>query len=44
VCQFEVMFFPDKDKGHCEAHRVLASGADTCSAFGTRTGTTRSAP
>jgi ubiquinone/menaquinone biosynthesis C-methylase UbiE len=43
VCQFEVMFFPDKDKGHCEAHRVLASGADTCSAFGTRTGTTHSA-
>jgi SAM-dependent methyltransferase len=26
VCQFGVMFFPDKDKGHCEAHRVLASG------------------
>jgi SAM-dependent methyltransferase len=26
VCQFGVMFFPDKDKGHHEAHRVLASG------------------
>jgi SAM-dependent methyltransferase len=26
VCQFGVMFFPDKDKGHREAHRVLASG------------------
>jgi SAM-dependent methyltransferase len=25
VCQFGVMFFPDKDKGHHEAHRVLAS-------------------
>ena len=26
VCQFGVMFFPDKDKGHREAHRVLVSG------------------
>jgi SAM-dependent methyltransferase len=26
VCQFGVMFFPNKDKGHHEAHRVLASG------------------
>lgn len=26
VCQFGVMFFPDKDKGHHEAHRVLVSG------------------
>src|SRR5262249_25451781 len=25
VCQFGVMFFPDKDKGHREAHRVLVS-------------------
>ena len=26
VCQFRVMFFPDKDKGHREAQRVLVSG------------------
>ncbi len=26
VCQFGIMFFPDKDKGHREAHRVLVSG------------------
>jgi SAM-dependent methyltransferase len=26
VCQFGVMFFPDKDKGYREAHRVLAGG------------------
>jgi SAM-dependent methyltransferase len=26
VCQFGVMFFPDKDKSYREAHRVLASG------------------
>jgi SAM-dependent methyltransferase len=26
VCQFGVMFFPDKDKGYGEAHRVLISG------------------
>jgi SAM-dependent methyltransferase len=26
VCQFGVMFFPDKDKGFREAHRVLVSG------------------
>jgi ubiquinone/menaquinone biosynthesis C-methylase UbiE len=26
VCQFGVMFFPDKDKGHREAHRVLVNG------------------
>ena len=26
MCQFGVMFFPDKDKGHREAHRVLVSG------------------
>jgi SAM-dependent methyltransferase len=26
VCQFGVMFFPDQDKGHREAHRVLVSG------------------
>ena len=26
ICQFGVMFFPDKDQGHREAHRVLASG------------------
>jgi SAM-dependent methyltransferase len=26
VCQFGVMFFPDKDKGYREAHRVLVSG------------------
>jgi ubiquinone/menaquinone biosynthesis C-methylase UbiE len=26
VCQFGVMFFPDKGKGHREAHRVLVSG------------------
>jgi len=26
VCQFGVMFFPDKDKGYREAHRVLAPG------------------
>jgi ubiquinone/menaquinone biosynthesis C-methylase UbiE len=26
VCQFGVMFFPDKDKGHREAYRVLVSG------------------
>jgi SAM-dependent methyltransferase len=26
VCQFGVMFFPDKDAGHREAHRVLVSG------------------
>jgi ubiquinone/menaquinone biosynthesis C-methylase UbiE len=26
VCQFGVMFFPDKDKGHREAHRVLVRG------------------
>jgi SAM-dependent methyltransferase len=26
VCQFGIMFFPDKDKGHREAHRVVASG------------------
>jgi SAM-dependent methyltransferase len=26
VCQFGVMFFPDKDKGHREARRVLVSG------------------
>jgi SAM-dependent methyltransferase len=26
ICQFGVMFFPDKDKGHREAHRVLVSG------------------
>lgn len=26
VCQFGVIFFPDKNKGHREAHRVLVSG------------------
>jgi SAM-dependent methyltransferase len=26
VCQFGVMFFPDKDKSYREAHRVLATG------------------
>jgi SAM-dependent methyltransferase len=26
VCQFGVMFFPDKDKGYREAHRVLVGG------------------
>lgn len=26
VCQFGIMFYPDKDKGFREAHRVLASG------------------
>ena len=26
VCQFGIMFFPDKDKGHREALRVLAAG------------------
>jgi SAM-dependent methyltransferase len=26
VCQFGVMFFPDKDNGYREAHRVLVSG------------------
>jgi SAM-dependent methyltransferase len=26
VCQFGVMFFPDKDRSYREAHRVLASG------------------
>jgi SAM-dependent methyltransferase len=26
VCQFGVMFFPDKDKSYREAHRVLAPG------------------
>jgi ubiquinone/menaquinone biosynthesis C-methylase UbiE len=26
VCQFGVMFFPDNDKAHREAHRVLAPG------------------
>jgi len=26
VCQFGVMFFPDRDEGHREAHRVLTSG------------------
>ena len=26
VCQFGVMFFPDKDAGYREAHRVLAPG------------------
>ena len=25
ICQFGVMFFPDKDKGYREAHRVLIS-------------------
>ncbi|HYM71501.1 MAG TPA: methyltransferase domain-containing protein [Stellaceae bacterium] len=26
VCQFGIMFFPDKQKSHLEAHRVLAPG------------------
>ena len=26
ICQFGVMFFPSKDKGYREAHRVLVSG------------------
>ncbi|HUZ91682.1 MAG TPA: class I SAM-dependent methyltransferase [Methylocella sp.] len=26
VCQFGVMFFPEKNKSYCEAHRVLAKG------------------
>lgn len=26
VCQFGVMFFPDKDKSYREAHRILARG------------------
>lgn len=26
VCQFGVMFFPEKDKTYCEVHRVLAPG------------------
>ena len=26
VCQFGVMFFPDKDKSYREIHRVLAPG------------------
>jgi SAM-dependent methyltransferase len=26
VCQFGVMFYPDKDKSYAEAHRVLAPG------------------
>ena len=32
VCQFGVMFFPDKDKGHREARRVLVSGGARCNA------------
>jgi hypothetical protein len=36
------MFFPDKDAGHREAHRVLVSGVGTCSVFGTRIAITRS--
>jgi SAM-dependent methyltransferase len=26
ICQFGLMFFPDKDQGHREAHRVLTAG------------------
>ncbi len=26
ICQFGVMFFPDKEKAYCEAYRVLTSG------------------
>ena len=26
VCQFSVMFFPEKEKSYCEAYRVLAPG------------------
>jgi ubiquinone/menaquinone biosynthesis C-methylase UbiE len=41
VCQFGVMFYPDKDKGFREADRVLAPGGAICSVCGMRTATTR---
>ena len=41
VCQFGMMFFPDKQKGLQEAFRVLAWVADICSASGTNIGSIR---
>jgi ubiquinone/menaquinone biosynthesis C-methylase UbiE len=35
VCQFGVMFFPDKAKAFAEARRVLRHGGCSCSAYGT---------
>jgi ubiquinone/menaquinone biosynthesis C-methylase UbiE len=39
VCQFSVMFFPEKDKSYREAYRVLAPGVAMYSASGTATTT-----
>jgi SAM-dependent methyltransferase len=36
VCQFGVMFFPEKSKAFSEARRVLRSEGYSCSTFGTR--------
>jgi ubiquinone/menaquinone biosynthesis C-methylase UbiE len=44
ICQFGVMFFPDKDKAYREIFRVLAPcllAADMFLAFGTGSATTR---
>ena len=35
VCQFGVMFFPDRQQGFREARRVLKPGGGCCSASGT---------
>jgi ubiquinone/menaquinone biosynthesis C-methylase UbiE len=42
VCQFGVMFFPDKDKGFREAHRVLVSKGRCVFSVWVPTATTRS--
>jgi ubiquinone/menaquinone biosynthesis C-methylase UbiE len=42
VCQFGVMFFPDKEGSYREIHRVLVPAVATYSMSGTRTATTRS--
>ena len=43
VCQFGVMFFPQKDTSYREVRRVLAPADVICSAFGIHTGITHSA-
>jgi ubiquinone/menaquinone biosynthesis C-methylase UbiE len=39
VCQFGVMFFPDKEKSYRKIHRVLVPGGDIFSTYGIRTAT-----
>jgi ubiquinone/menaquinone biosynthesis C-methylase UbiE len=43
ICQFGVMFFPDKDESYGRSAACSSLAAAICSAFGTCTATTRSA-